>query len=335
MLGRPAGRSGWSSSQLADVLERHRHRALREFGDDRRAVGVEEPTADLADRTERHQFVEHPGVEEAALEQRGRRGRPTPTPNSMVSARRPASSVREITESLRIDATVDGSAYSGAGRRIASGAQHVRAATEDELHAGLIGGGRHGAVELDDDAAAGHAGASAVTAATCSGPQVKPRTSSVSRRISSAAARADAGAARPPARRVDAVSGDDGLGQAEPLLEFAFLVGVQVVLHGRRHDDLDAHQTLGLGPGDQPARGRPGDAELGRRSRPASVRRGSRASPRAGRDADPRASRRRSGRIGGRFGHLAVRRRCRHDLRSAFRRTGEQMLRGACRCSSR
>jgi hypothetical protein len=33
-----------------------------------------------------------------------------PTPNSMVSARRPASSVREITESLRIDTTVDGSA---------------------------------------------------------------------------------------------------------------------------------------------------------------------------------------------------------------------------------
>ena len=42
-----------------------------------------------------------------------------PTPNSMVSARRPASSVREITESLRIDTTVDGSAYSGAGSRMA------------------------------------------------------------------------------------------------------------------------------------------------------------------------------------------------------------------------
>jgi hypothetical protein len=37
-----------------------------------------------------------------------------------VSARRPASSVREITESLRSETTVDGSAYSGAGRRMAS-----------------------------------------------------------------------------------------------------------------------------------------------------------------------------------------------------------------------
>ena len=41
-----------------------------------------------------------------------------PTPNSMMSARLPASSVREISESLRIDTTVDGSAYSGAGSRI-------------------------------------------------------------------------------------------------------------------------------------------------------------------------------------------------------------------------
>ena len=42
-----------------------------------------------------------------------------PTPNNIVSARRPVSSVREITESLRMDTTVDGSAYSGAGSRMA------------------------------------------------------------------------------------------------------------------------------------------------------------------------------------------------------------------------
>ena len=60
---------------------------------------------------------------------------------------------------------------------------------------------------------------------------------------------------------IDTVSGDHRLGEAEALLELAFLVGVQVVLQGRRHDDLDAHQPLGLGPGDQPARRRPGDAE--------------------------------------------------------------------------
>ena len=41
-----------------------------------------------------------------------------PTPNNITSARRPASSVREISESLRIEATVEGSAYSGAGSRI-------------------------------------------------------------------------------------------------------------------------------------------------------------------------------------------------------------------------
>ncbi len=41
-----------------------------------------------------------------------------PTPKSITSARLPASSVREITESLRMEATVDGSAYSGAGSRM-------------------------------------------------------------------------------------------------------------------------------------------------------------------------------------------------------------------------
>ena len=41
-----------------------------------------------------------------------------PTPKSIRSARLPASSVREISESLRIDATVEGSAYRGAGSRI-------------------------------------------------------------------------------------------------------------------------------------------------------------------------------------------------------------------------
>ena len=41
-----------------------------------------------------------------------------PTPNNITSARLPASSVREINESLRMDTTVDGSAYSGAGSRI-------------------------------------------------------------------------------------------------------------------------------------------------------------------------------------------------------------------------
>ena len=71
--------------------------------------GVEEPPADLAHRAERHQFVEHPGIQEAALEQRRRRGDGADAEQHHVGAP-PASSVREITESLRIEATVDGSA---------------------------------------------------------------------------------------------------------------------------------------------------------------------------------------------------------------------------------
>ena len=84
-----------------------------------------------------------------------------PTPKIITSARRPASSVRDITESLRIDATVEGSAYSGAGSRIVFGPQHVRAAAEDVLGTGLVGGGRHRTVELDHRAASSPRPASA------------------------------------------------------------------------------------------------------------------------------------------------------------------------------
>ena len=108
-------------------------------------------------------------------------------------------------------------------------------------------------------------GASAVATATCSGPQVKPehvvgREAAHQQRSGGAA---DACEDRGPPRGavVDAVAGDDGLGQAELQLELALLVGMQVVLQRRRHDDLDAHQPLGLGPGDQPAGRGPGDAE--------------------------------------------------------------------------
>ena len=58
---RPAWPRAWPAplqirmvlAHAADVLERDRDRAVRQLGDDGRAVGVEEPAADLADRPER------------------------------------------------------------------------------------------------------------------------------------------------------------------------------------------------------------------------------------------------------------------------------------------
>ena len=54
---------------------------------------------------------------------------------------------------------------------------------------------------------------------------------------------------------------DDRFGEAEALLEFALLLGVQIVAHVRRNDDLDADKSLGLGPRDQPSGRRPGYPE--------------------------------------------------------------------------
>ena len=183
----------------------------------------------------------------------------------MTSAWRPASSVREITESLRIDATVDGSAYSGAGSRMVSARKDIRAAAEDELGAGLVCGGRHGAVELDDGAAArhsrcqrgGHRDLFRTPRETENVGRCQPAHQQCGRGA------ADAGVRGGPTGRadVDAASGDDDLGEPEAQLEFAFLVGVQVVAQVRRHDDLDANQPLGLGARDQSARGRSGDPE--------------------------------------------------------------------------
>jgi hypothetical protein len=63
---------------------------------------------------------------------------------------------------------------------------------------------------------------------------------------------------------VDAVARDHGFGQTVALLEFAFLVGVQIVTHVGWDDDIDADQALGLGPSDQAPRCRAGNAESGR-----------------------------------------------------------------------
>ena len=85
-----------------------------------------------------------------------------------------------------------------------------------------------------------------------------------SRRISNAAAARPtlANAAGPSS---DSTSmpwpGDDRLGQTEALLEFALLVGVQVVAQVRRHHHVDADQPVGLGPGDEAAGRRPRDTQ--------------------------------------------------------------------------
>jgi hypothetical protein len=110
------------------------------------------------------------------------------------------------------------------------------------------------------------------------------------------------------------VAGDDGLGQAEPPLELTLFFVVQILLQRRRHDHLDAHQPLRLGPTDQPTGRRTGDAEPGsdlRLRQPIEVverRRAQRESQILG-----RGNRGADG-----AGRLAVRRRCRHEFHPAF-----------------
>ena len=108
-------------------------------------------------------------------------------------------------------------------------------------------------------------GAIAVATATCSGPHVNPRTSlgdqPAHQQCGGGATHAGERGGPSGSADIDAVPRDDRLGQAEALLEFALLVGVQIVAHVRRNDDLDADQSLGLGPRDQPPGSRPGYAE--------------------------------------------------------------------------
>jgi hypothetical protein len=158
--------------------------------------------------------------------------------------------VREISESLRIETTVKGSAYSGRRQPDRGGPQHIRAAAEDELGAGLIRGGRHRAVELDHHAAARNTGRQGVgdrdlLGAPGESEHIVGRQPAHQQRGGGTAHAGVRG--RPPGRAdVDAVAGHHGFGEAEALLEFAFLVGVQVLTHVRWDDDLDAHQPLAL-----------------------------------------------------------------------------------------
>ena len=167
---------------------------------------------------------------------------------------------------------------------MALGPQHVRPTAEDELHARLVGRGRHRAIELHHDATAGHA------RRQCRDGRNLLRTPCDAEDVVLGEAPHEE-----CSRSSAQMSGDDGLGQAEALLEKSFLVGMQIVLQGRRHDDLDADQTPSLGPSDEPARRRPRHAELGgdlRLGESVEVVEGRRTEGGAG---DLRASRHRSG----------------------------------------
>jgi hypothetical protein len=173
-----------------------------------------------------------------------------PTPNIITLAVRPASNAREIPESLCSDVTVSASAYSGAGSRItlACSCSAQRAVQlDDRLTPRRHGGKRPG--DRDDLGAPGEAERVRFT---------EPPDQEPGRRA----------AHRCPCRRVvegpglvDAAANDDGLGEAERMLECRFLVGVQVVALIGRHHDLDANEALRLGPRDQPAGRRAGNAQ--------------------------------------------------------------------------
>ena len=195
-----------------------------------------------------------------------------PTPNSITSARLPASSVREISESLRIETTVEGSAYSGAGSQCLARSISAHAA-EDEFCAGLVCGGRHRTVQLDHSVRQFRD-----TWRECVGyrdllwapsePEdiVRGQPSHQQRRRGAADARVRGGAAR--GAHIDAVACDHGFDQAVAVFEFAFLVGVQVVTHGREGRRLRCGQAPWPWPGRPTALPSVGTRRVGRLSRP-------------------------------------------------------------------
>ena len=146
--------------------------------------------------------------------------------------------------------------------------QHICTAAEDELGAGLIRGARHGTVQLDHRAATRHsrrhgggdrdlfgAPGESEDIVGCQAAHQQCRRCAP-----------HAGERRWPSGcpDVDAMPGDHRFGQAEALLEFALLLGVQIVAHVRGDDDLNADESPGLGPRDQPSGCRPGHPEPNR-----------------------------------------------------------------------
>ncbi len=152
-------------------------------------------------------------------------------------------------------------------------------------------------------------GAIAVATATCSGPQVNPSTSvGVSRRINSAAAARPTlanAAGRPGAPTSTPCPATTASVRPKRCSSSRSSSACRSSRDVRRHDDLDANQSVGLGAGDEPSCGRPGDPEpggdlglgqsvevvegRGAKRQTAGLRAGSRGPERCGRDA-PRPS---------------------------------------------
>ena len=181
------------------------------------------------------EFVEHPGVQEAALEQR-RRGRHGADAEQHHVGTPPG---LQRPRDHRI------AAHGGHGRRVGvqrrgqsdrGRPQYICTAAEDELRAGLICSARHGTVQLHHRAATRHSRCHRGGHRDLLGT---PRESQDVVGGQPAHQQCRGGATHAGERRgpswcadVDAVPGDHRFGQAEALLEFALLFGVQIVAHG-------------------------------------------------------------------------------------------------------
>ena len=308
------------------------NRPLLQFGVDRHAVGVEEPpiSPPRPTRSARRASGCPGSCPRTASSRSTRRRRRTHHVGAPAGLQR-----RDISESLRIDATVDGSAYSGAGSRMVL-ARSIRAAAEDELRAGLVRGRRHGAVELDHRPAARDPGRQC-RHRDLFGPQVNPRTSVGEAGTSSAAA----------ARPTLANAGPSGRrrrcrGPRRPSVRPNRCSSSRSSRRAGRRACPGGTTTsmrtspLAWRPGDQPSRRRPGYPEPGRDLGLGEARRGSRASPRAEPAADPRGTRRGRRTACGRRSSRQPRRSTSMWPRNrlAFRAC-EHLLRDASRCSSR
>ena len=236
-----------------------------------------------------------------------------------MSARLPASSVREIT---RVAAHRGNRRWIGVergGKADRAGTQHVCAPAEDQLRAGLVRRSGHGAVQLHHDPTTRHTrhqrgghrdllgapGESEDVLGFEPAHQQCGRGATHARECCRASGRTD----------VDAVPGHHRFSQAESAFELTLLIGVQIVTHVGRHDDLDAHQPLGLRPCHQPARGRPRDAEAGcDLGLGQAVEVVQRRCPQC----ESKVLRRRGTALPGCPSYLAVRRRCGHECRPTF-----------------
>ena len=343
VLGRAAGDQDGLRAR-PDVFERNRDRALLQFGVDGRARRRR--------RTGRRSRPPRRG-EMSSSSIRVSRKLPSnsvvevdtaPTPNSITSARLPASSVREINESLRIETTVDGSAYSGAGSRIvvarSTSAQRPRmnsvpvwyaavdmapsswttvrqlATPGDSAvgHRDLLGAPGESEDVAGRQPAHQQRGGGTAHAGECGGPARGADVDAVARRPRLRSGRS-AARVRAPRRRAGrhCMSGGTTTSMRTSPLALARATSRPAVGPG----DAEPGRDLGLGEAVEVVE-----------------RRGAQREPQVF-GGGCAVSRRRHGLASDRPGDLAVRRRYGHGSRPVSCSTCEHLLRGASRCSSR